>query len=67
MLADRYAEMFPGPYQSSIEQHAIAAFVENIHFAGVVVDVGCALGHVTADLAGRGLDVVGCDASPRRF
>lgn len=63
-LADRYAEMFPGPYQSAIEGHAVAAFVERIDLAGVVVDVGCGLGHVTADLAGRGLDVIGCDPSP---
>jgi hypothetical protein len=57
-LADRYAEMFPGPYQSPIEQHAVAAFVEKIHSPGVVVDVGCGLGHVTADLHRRGLDVI---------
>lgn len=63
-LADRYAAMFPDPYQSPIERHAVAAFVEKIHCAGVVVDVGCGLGHVTADLARRGLDVIGCDPSP---
>ena len=63
-LADRYAEMFPGPYHSPIEQHAVAAFVEKIHSPGVVVDVGCGLGHVTADLHRRGLDVIGCDPSP---
>ncbi|HET7739483.1 MAG TPA: class I SAM-dependent methyltransferase [Mycobacterium sp.] len=63
-LAERYAAMFPGPYQSPIEQHAVAAFVEKIHSAGVVVDVGCGIGHVTADLARRGLDVIGCDPSP---
>ena len=63
-LAERYAAMFPGPYQSPIEQHAVAAFVEKIHTAGVVVDVGCGIGHVTADLARRGLDVIGCDPSP---
>jgi trans-aconitate methyltransferase len=64
VLADRYAAMFPGAYQTPIERHAVAAFVERIHTAGVVVDVGCGLGHVTADLAGRGLDVIGCDPSP---
>src|SRR5262245_31150726 len=63
-LADRYAAMFPGPYQSPIEQHAVAAFVARIHSAGAVVDVGCGLGHVAADLARRGLDVIGCDPSP---
>ncbi|WP_199256175.1 class I SAM-dependent methyltransferase [Mycolicibacterium mengxianglii] len=63
-LADRYAETFPGPFQSPIERHAVEAFVENIHATGVVVDVGCGLGHVTADIARRGLDVIGCDPSP---
>lgn len=63
-LADRYAAMFPGPYQSQIEQHAVAAFVERIGGSGVVVDVGCGIGHVAADLRRRGLDVVGCDPSP---
>lgn len=63
-LAERYAAMFPGPYQSEIERHAMAAFVDAIDTDGVVVDVGCGLGHVTDDLARRGLDVVGCDPSP---
>ena len=63
-LAERYAAMFPGPYQSAIERHAVAAFVETIDADGVIVDVGCGLGHVTADLARRGLDVLGCDPSP---
>lgn len=62
-LADRYAEMFPGPYQSLIEQHAVAASVEEIHSPGVVVDAGCGLGHVTADLSRRGL--MSRTASPR--
>jgi hypothetical protein len=26
VLTDRYAEVFPGPYQSPVEEHAIAAF-----------------------------------------
>lgn len=63
-LADRYAAMFPGPYQSPIERHAVAAFVERIDGPGVVVDVGCGIGHVAADLHRRGYDVVGCDPSP---
>jgi SAM-dependent methyltransferase len=63
-LAHRYAEMFTGPYQTPIERHAVAAFVEKIGSPGVVVDVGCGIGHVTADLDRRGLDVIGCDPSP---
>lgn len=64
MLAERFAEMFPSAYQIPIEQHAVAAFVERVRSEGGVVDVGCGLGHVTADLARRGLDVTGCDPSP---
>ncbi len=63
VLADRYAAMFPSAYQSAIEQHAVAAFAEQIPSQGIVVDVGCGLGHVTADLARRRLDVIGCDPS----
>lgn len=63
-LAERYAAMFPGPYQSSIERHAVSAFVDTVHATGSVVDVGCGVGHVADDLARRGFDVVGCDPSP---
>lgn len=63
-LAARYAAMFPGPYQAPIEQHAVAAFVDDIRTAGVVIDVGCGIGHVTDDLTRRGLDMIGCDPSP---
>jgi trans-aconitate methyltransferase len=62
-LADRYAAMFPEPYQTPFERHAVAAFVEVIRLPGSVVDVGCGPGHVTNDLARRGLDVIGCDPS----
>ncbi|AQA06775.1 SAM-dependent methyltransferase [Mycobacterium sp. MS1601] len=64
VLAQRYAAMFPSAYQTSVEQHAVAAFVETIELEGVVLDVGCGLGHVTADLARHGLHVVGCEPSP---
>jgi SAM-dependent methyltransferase len=64
VLAERYSEMFPSAYQTSIERHSVAAFVERIRSEGQVVDVGCGIGHVTADLARRGLDAIGCDPSP---
>lgn len=64
-LADLYAETFPQPYQFPIEVHAAAAFAEAAAGrAGRTLDVGCGLGHVTADLASRGLDVLGIDPSP---
>lgn len=64
VLAERYAAMFLSAYQTPIEEHAVAAFAEQIRSEGAVVDVGCGLGHVTADLARRGLDAIGCDPSP---
>ncbi len=64
VLAERYAETFPSAYQTPVEKHAVAAFVERVRSEGAVVDVGCGLGHVTADLAQRGLDAIGCDPSP---
>lgn len=64
VLAERYAATFPSAYQTPIEKRAVTAFVERIRSKGAVVDVGCGLGHVTADLARRGLDAIGCDPSP---
>ncbi|MGE2833327.1 class I SAM-dependent methyltransferase [Mycobacterium sp. SMC-4] len=64
VLAERYAAMFPSAYQTPIERHAVAAFVERIRSEGGVVDVGCGLGHVTADLTQRGIYAIGCDPSP---
>lgn len=62
-LADQYAAMFPEPYQTPFERHAVEAFTEVIRMPGSVVDVGCGPGHVTHDLANRGLDAIGCDPS----
>lgn len=63
-MADLYAATFPTAYQFTIEQHATAAFAELVNGReGVTVDVGCGLGHVTADLVSRGLDAIGCDPS----
>ena len=44
---------------------ALAAFAEDVRERGPVVDVGCGPGHVTAHLAGLGVDVRGVDLSPR--
>ncbi len=45
----------------------VAAFAESVREGpvdGLVVDVGCGVGHVTAELSNRGgLDVVGVDPS----
>lgn len=63
-MADLYAATFATTYQFPIEAHAVAAFTEMARGrSGVTVDVGCGLGHVTADLVSRGLDAIGCDPS----
>lgn len=65
-LADLYAEMFPDPYLTPLERHAVATFAETVRrsaLRGIVLDVGCGTGGVTADLTGAGLEVVGVDPS----
>ncbi|MET0822409.1 MAG: class I SAM-dependent methyltransferase [Aeromicrobium sp.] len=65
-LAEAYEEAFPAGYASDLERRAVALLADEISasgLAGPVVDVGCGTGHVTADLAGTGLDVVGVDPS----
>jgi SAM-dependent methyltransferase len=44
---------------------ALAAFAEEVWERGPVLDVGCGPGHVTAHLAGLGVDARGVDLSPR--
>ncbi len=44
---------------------ALAAFAEEVRALRPVLDVGCGPGHVTAHLAGLGVDVSGVDLSPR--
>ncbi|WP_345341458.1 class I SAM-dependent methyltransferase [Rhodococcus olei] len=65
-LAGLYFETFPTPYLTSLERYVVAAFADLVRESpveGVVLDVGCGLGQVTADLAGQGLDVIGVDPS----
>ncbi|WP_226435989.1 class I SAM-dependent methyltransferase [Rhodococcus yananensis] len=65
-LADLYDRTFPDPYLTALERHAVAAFADHVldgDVGGVVLDVGCGVGHVTADLAERGLEVIGVDPS----
>lgn len=65
-LAAAYDAAFPTGCASAVERHAVGLFVEEVRstgLAGPVVDVGCGAGHVAADLASRGLDVVGIDPS----
>ena len=65
-LAEQYELTFPDPFQTPLERHAVAAFADMVldhHGEGTVVDIGCGTGHVTAELAHRGLEVVGIDPS----
>ncbi|PTR21881.1 methyltransferase family protein [Rhodococcus sp. OK519] len=65
-LANLYAETFPNPYLTPLERQVIAAFADLVQESpteGVVLDVGCGTGDVTADLADKGLDVLGIDPS----
>ncbi|MCH5642037.1 trans-aconitate 2-methyltransferase [Gordonia sp. ABSL49_1] len=65
-LAALYADTCPTPYITSLERHAVHAFADTAaaQLGGdVVVDIGCGLGHVTADLHDRGLPIVGIEPS----
>ncbi|MGV9748069.1 class I SAM-dependent DNA methyltransferase [Rhodococcus zopfii] len=65
-IADLYADTFPATYTTSLERAVVAAFAELVHDSpvdGVVLDVGCGVGHVAADLVNRGFDVIGVDPS----
>lgn len=65
-VAEQYARAFSEPYLTALERHAVAAFAEmvaHIDVPGRVADLGCGTGHITADLAEYGFDVVGVDPS----
>ena len=65
-LAEQYELTFPDPFQTPLERHAVAAFADMAlehHCEGTIVDIGCGTGHVTAELAHRGLEVTGIDPS----
>jgi SAM-dependent methyltransferase len=57
----RFGELEPEPWLRA----GLAAFAESVRGLGPVLDVGCGPGHVTAHLAGLGLDVSGLDLSPK--
>lgn len=60
-VAMEMGEVGPHPWLRA----ALGAFAENVRGLGPVLDVGCGPGHITAHLAGLGLDVSGVDLSPQ--
>ncbi len=63
-VAEDYAERVGSLFeQEPVSRAMLAAFAELVD--GPVADVGCGPGHVTAHLAGLGLDVSGMDLSPK--
>ncbi|MGY1744729.1 class I SAM-dependent methyltransferase [Blastococcus sp. SYSU D00695] len=65
-VADAYVAMGAGELgDRPWLRAALAAFAEEVGGLGPVLDVGCGPGHVTATLAGLGLDASGVDLSPR--
>lgn len=65
--ADRYLELFRHELDGKpLDQAVLAEFAGRVGHGGRVYDAGCGpCGHVTALLAGHGLDVLGIDLSPR--
>ncbi|MET7341071.1 class I SAM-dependent DNA methyltransferase [Streptomyces sp. NPDC087866] len=67
-VAEEYAARVPGLFAEDVPGRAlIGAFAEEVRADGglPVADLGCGPGHVTAHLAGLGLDAHGVDVSPR--
>ena len=65
-VADPYVAMGVGELDAHPWLRAVlTAFAEEVRDRGPVLDVGCGPGHVTAHLAGLGVDARGVDLSPR--
>jgi SAM-dependent methyltransferase len=47
-----------------VERSMLTAFASLVTQPGVVADIGCGPGDITAHLAGQGLDMIGIDLSP---
>ena len=62
-----FDEMYMGvpPWDIGRAQPEVVRLADAGGFAGRVIDVGCGTGENALELASRGLDVLGIDASPR--
>ncbi|WP_327295982.1 MULTISPECIES: class I SAM-dependent methyltransferase [unclassified Streptomyces] len=66
-IAATYAELFHDSMRDRpLERALLSAFAEQVRTNGdgVVADLGCGPGHITAHLQGLGLNAFGVDASP---
>ncbi|MFE9133631.1 class I SAM-dependent DNA methyltransferase [Streptomyces sp. NPDC007355] len=66
-VASTYADLFRDTLRDRpLDRAILGAFAEAVRAGGGgrVADLGCGPGHVTAHLAGLGLDAFGVDASP---
>ena len=62
-VAGRYAERLSDELRGKpMDREWLAGFARRL--TGPVADLGCGPGHITAHLAGLGMDVVGLDLSP---
>lgn len=65
LVAEHYAETIGGELdQRPLERGLLDAFAELVGPGARVADIGCGPGHVTAYLAGHGLQARGIDLSP---
>lgn len=64
-MAVRYAEFVREVWDASpLDNAALAAFADHVRGAGLVADLGCGPGHLTAHLRDSGVGVFGVDLSP---
>jgi ubiquinone/menaquinone biosynthesis C-methylase UbiE len=63
-IAERYAEEIGGEMAHKPIDRAWLGCLAELAGGGIVADVGCGPGHVTAFLAGLGVQAVGVDLSP---
>lgn len=64
-VADEYAARIAGELAGKpLDRALLACFVEQVGGLGIIADVGCGPGHVTAYLHGLGAQVMGIDLSP---
>ena len=60
---DEYQERFDALAAKGVDVHGEASFVEGLGPSSVL-DAGCGTGRVAAELARRGIEVIGVDADP---